>query len=282
MGDINVPNNNTQADDNALLTYQQKLHVARYKATCLLSRKTVKKQKKVMEWTVVKDYAPDLTPEVHESRDEHKSKIGLNNLHELLNKYGYEHSDESYSLSNTSSNREDTTPKSLRNSTIFAELYLKLSYRDWELKVMKMNQLIREDNKQSNKEIKDFEPWDFIIGHALMIGASCYCQLESVLFDDSKENEDKWDKIMQKENFSRHMKLYQFKEFRHYLPRIWEKPATKDQHPWRAFEGAVKEFNDIRDEEVIDSWVKVLDVSMIAWRPRTQKNGGLPNISYII
>jgi len=134
-----------------------------------------------------------------------------------------------------------------------------------------MNQLIREDNTQSKKEIKDFKPWEFIIGHALMIGASFYCQSGSILFNNSKENEDKWDTIMQKTNFSKHIKLYQFKEFRHYLPRIWEKLATKDQDPWWAFAGAIKEFNDIRDEEVIDSWVKVLDESMAAWRPQTSK-----------
>jgi len=60
------------------------------------------------------------------------------------------------------------------------------------------------------------------------------------------------------------MKLYQFKEFRHYLLRIWENPATKDQDSWWAFAGAVKDFNDIRDEEFIDSWLKMLDESMAA------------------
>jgi len=104
-----------------------------------------------------------------------------------------------------------------------------------------------------------------------MIGASCYYQSGSIFFNDSKENEDKWDTIIQKTNFSKHMKLYRFKELRHYLPRIWENPATKDQDPWWAFAGAVKELNDIRDEEAIDSWVKVLDESMAVWRPRTSK-----------
>jgi len=113
------------------LTYQQKIQAARYKVTCLLGRKTVKKQKRVsMEWTVVKESFPDLPHEVHEACDEHKSKIGLKNFHELLDEYGYEHLDESCSLSNTSSIREDTTPRCLRNSTIFTELYLKLPYRD--------------------------------------------------------------------------------------------------------------------------------------------------------
>ena len=76
---------------------------------------------------------------------------------------------------------------------------------------------------------------------------------------------------MQKANISKHMKLYRFKELRQYLPRIWEKPATKDQDPCWVFVGAVKKFNDVRDEEVIDRWVKVLDESMSVWRPRTSK-----------
>ena len=80
-----------------------------------------------MEWTVVKEYIPDLPPEVHENHDEHKSKIGLKNIHELFDEYGYEHSDESCSLSYTSINRDDTTSKSFRNITIFTELYLKWS-----------------------------------------------------------------------------------------------------------------------------------------------------------
>ena len=139
------------------------------------------------------------------------------------------------------------------------------------MKVITINQLIRKGNKRSKIEIKDFELWDLVIDHALIIGASCYCQSGYILFNDSKDNEDKWDTIMQKANFSKHTKLYRFKEFRYYLPRIWEKPSTKDQDPWWSFAGTVKVFNDIQDEEFIDSWVKVLDKSMAAWRPRTSK-----------
>jgi len=46
-----------------------------------------------MEWIVVKESVPNLPPEVHETRDEHKIKIGLKNLHELLDEYRYKHSD---------------------------------------------------------------------------------------------------------------------------------------------------------------------------------------------
>jgi len=41
IGNINVPADNIQADDDAPLTYQQKLHASRYKVTCLLDRKPV-------------------------------------------------------------------------------------------------------------------------------------------------------------------------------------------------------------------------------------------------
>lgn len=78
------------------------------------------------------------------------------------------------------------------------------------------------------------------------------------------------------------MKLYRFKEFRHFLPKIFEQPMEKDSDPWYCFSSAVNEFNEIRNELVQSSHVKVLDESMSAWRPRTSKNGGLPNISYII
>ena len=56
----------------------------------------------------------------------------------------------------------------------------------------------------------------------------------------------------------------------------------KDHDPWWAFSSAVKDFNDIRNNNVLSSQIKVLNKSMLAWRPHTSRNGGLPNISYII
>ena len=284
IGDINVPADDIRTDPDAPLTYHQKLQAARDKVKDLVGTVVERTQKKVtMQWIVVTESVSALPPVVYQAREEHKQKIGLRNLDQLLNEHGYEErSDESCSLSNTSSNRGDTAPKSLKYSTIFAELFLRMSYISWESKCMKMNCMIREENMKNKREVKEFEEWDFIIGHALIIGAACYCQSGSVLFNDSKEEEDMWDTIMQRPNFSKHMKLYRFKEFRHFLPRIWEKAATNEEDPCWAFSSAVKEFNDIRNEEIVDSWEKVLDETMSAWRPRTSKNGGLPNINYII
>ena len=147
---------------------------------------------------------------------------------------------------------------------------------------MKMKCMIREENMENKREVKESEEWDFIIGHALVIGAACYCQSGYILFNNSKEEEDMWDTIIQRPNFSKHIKLYRFKEFRYFLPRTWGKAATNEEVPWWAFSSTVKEFNDAQNEEIVDSWEKVLDETMSAWRPWTSKNEGLPNTSYII
>lgn len=58
----------------------------------------------------MKESVPNLSPEIYESCNEYKSKIGLNNMNNLLDEYGYEHLDESYYLYNTITNKEDNTP----------------------------------------------------------------------------------------------------------------------------------------------------------------------------
>ena len=73
------------------------------------------------------EYVPALPPAVYQAREEHKQKIGVSNLDQLLNDHGYEErSDESCSVPNTISNRGDNAPKSLKESTIFAELFLRM------------------------------------------------------------------------------------------------------------------------------------------------------------
>ncbi len=41
-------------------------------------------------------------------------------------------------------------------------------------------------------------------------------------------------------------------------------------------------FNDNRANLIAASVIKLLDESMSAWRPRKDKTGGLPNISFIL
>ena len=95
----------------------------------------------------------------------------------------------SQTMSCTSSNL-DMEVKSIQESTVFAELFLKLMYKDWEAKVVKMNKYIDESNANHQKRtVKKFEKWDFLVAHALLIGALCFCQSGSMLFGGAQKDE---------------------------------------------------------------------------------------------
>jgi len=291
-GDINVPadtpdtNNNASTPNESSLTYHQKLETKRKELDKLLGKSVVREQNKLsITWMVVKESVPAHEPQLADIRDELRAKYGLKKLLELLHKYGYDGSESrgSCSFQSCTSSNIDGKISSLKDSTIFAELFLMLSYKDWTKKLDKMNRYVKEENeKHPKKPIKLFTQSEFLTGHAIIIGASCYSQSGAALFSEGKDQDDSWDTITHKARFDRYMKLYRFKEFRHFLPKIFEQPMEKDSDPWYCFSSAVNEFNEIRNELVQSSHVKVLDESMSAWHPRTSKNGGLPNISYII
>ena len=83
--------------------------------------------------------------------------------------------------------------------------------------------------------------------------------------------------------FDEVMKLYRWKEFRHFLPFVYQYLNLKQKDdPWWKFDGAVEAFNNNRYDKVqISIWL-CIDETMCAWRPRTSPTGGLPNISFIL
>lgn len=291
IGDINVPADtdelantaNNDSDNPSPQTYHQKLEAKRKAIKELIGTEVSKSQKNLaMNWKVIEESVPEKNAELADLRDSHYNKIGFNNLLEFLHKYGYEENN-SCSFESCTSSNVDRKTLDPNKSIIFAELFLKMMYKNWEDKLLKMNRYIEDYNvKNEKKTIRVFDKSEFIIGHALIIGAACYCQSGSVLFSNGKDKEDSWDSIMMNARFDRYMKLYRFKEFRYYLPKVFELPMEKETDPWWAFSSAIKDFNDIRKDNVTSSWKKILDELMSAWRPRTTKNGGLPNISYII
>ena len=52
--------------------------------------------------------------------------------------------------------------------------------------------------------------------------------------------------------------------------------------PWWKFEGAIRQFNEIRKKIILPSEVIAVDESMSAWRPQSTAKGGLPNLSFIM
>ena len=72
---------------------------------------------------------------------------------------------------------------SLKECVIFAELYLELIYKDWTKKLEKMSRYAEEENAEyPRKSIKLFTLSKFLIGYAIIIGASCYSSSSAALF----------------------------------------------------------------------------------------------------
>ena len=90
----------------------------------------------------------------------------------------------------------------MNDSTIFIELFSKLSYENWPSKLEKMNWHAEESNANYPKRItKLFSPSEFLIGHVIIIGTACYSQQRAALFLQGKDNEDAWDSIAPKARF---------------------------------------------------------------------------------
>ena len=168
------------------LIYHQKLEV-KYKEIYKLIGTIISKNQKntTINWKVIKELIPDRSPSVANIRDTLSSKLRFDNLLEFLCKYSYDNnkSENSYSFVSCTSSNIDRNVKNLHESTIFAELFLKLICKDWEAKLSKMNCYVQAINEKNLKrKIKIFSKAEFLIGHALIIGATYYSQSGSVLF----------------------------------------------------------------------------------------------------
>ena len=75
----------------------------------------------------------------------------------------------------------------LKESVIFTKLFLKLMRKDWPLKLEKISRFIEEHSTKNLKRIvKSFILSEFLTAHTIIIGVSCYFQLELVLFNNKK------------------------------------------------------------------------------------------------
>ena len=83
-------------------------------------------------------------------------------------------------------------------------------------------------------------------------------------------------------SFSPWMKLWRFEEIGQLLKYAKADLSKVQTDPWAWFRKAVTDFNNNRKKVVQPGLVAVLDESMSAWKPRADKLGGLPNISYVM
>ena len=86
-----------------------------------------------MIWSVVDESVPNVSTVVSDNRDKLMQKVGFNKLLKFLYQFGYKEKDasgNSCSFESVTSSNIDRPVKSLPESTIFAELFLKLLYKD--------------------------------------------------------------------------------------------------------------------------------------------------------
>jgi hypothetical protein len=72
-----------------------------------------------------------------------------------------------------------------------------------------------------------------------------------------------------------------FNQIRRYIPFLWARKPTEND-PWWQFSAAVEAFNENRQNSVLASFLKTMDESMSAFRPRTTRFGDLPHLSFIL
>ena len=185
------------------------------------------------------------------------------------------------------------------NALPLAELILRLMYTDgqWRLFLGTMNQQVQIHNESlsryssksgsspDKRKIPHFTEKEFLIGHAIVFGAADCSERGENLWDSGRKNkwEKQWISISQPTNFGKYMRYYRFKQFKRFLPKIWQdNDQCFDTNPWSQFSPAIQNFNDIRKDLLLCSEIIPIDESMSAFRPQTTKRGGLPNISYIM
>ena len=143
--------------------------------------------------------------------------------------------------------------------------------RDLEL----LNQIITDDNlkrreklQRPNRLATKAELIKFI---ALMIGASVFSQQGEKLWISEREGKTGKKRkltLSHQVDFGQYLKLWRFKELKHYVFHIMKDESIKEEQDWWKFKSYVNKFNQRRQNVILSSHVKVFDESMSAYVPR--------------
>ena len=118
---------------------------------------------------------------------------------------------------------------------------------------------------------------EFVTFWGLIIGASQFHQKGKCMWTNSARRG-----IRDPPRFDCWMKQWRFNEIRNLLKYAKADLSKVPSDPWAWFRRAVDDFNLSRKAVLQHGLVVTLDESMSAWKPRADKFGGLPNISFIM
>jgi hypothetical protein len=84
-----------------------------------------------------------------------------------------------------------------------------------------------------------------------------------------------------KVDMGNYMVEHRFKAIREFIPFLFADESRKENDPWWQFSKAVDDYNQNRSETFLASFLKLMDESMLAYRPQTTKTGNLDHLSMI-
>jgi len=89
-----------------------------------------------------------------------------------------------------------------------------------------------------------FSEQEFIVGFGLLIAAAGFGDNGKELWLGDKKDEFAWESIVPKVMFDKFMPIYRFKEFRQFVPCMYEDgQANEEEDLWWQFALCVSEFN---------------------------------------
>ena len=130
---------------------------------------------------------------------------------------------------------------------------------DLDEDVAALNNIIEENNKKRKENyqrvIRSVSKAEFIIFHALLIGASNYTQQGEKLWrDQSRKSRKRRKGLLLEVNFGNYMKEWRFKQIKYYISHIMEDIELKNnEDDWWRFKKRIQNFNNNRKQNIYAS-----------------------------
>lgn len=172
----------------------------------------------------------------------------------------------------------------------FLALLKRLWPGDYTKQIQNMNRFIHQESKQrqekaiksqstcATKKIKPLageqEFWKFI---GILIYAGAIKKKGHQLWQTEKEYRTFSSPI----NLKPVMPEYRFKQIRQAFSHAFDNGKSPEEDAYHMIRSLFDGYNDNRKRNINSSVENVFDESMSAFKPRTTKEGGLPNISFI-
>jgi len=171
----------------------------------------------------------------------------------------------------------------------YLELFLLLWPGDWKKQLEQLNAAIlneytkKSKHKHSVRAVKAVTANEFFIfiGIIILSGATGKGGRELFEKESSRLKEGNF-RMCPPIDLSPHMAFRRFEDIKAFFPQAFSDIDKSSDDPWYMVSKWIAEFNNNRAKTVAASVIKLLDETMSAWRPRKDKTGGLPNISFIL